>query len=453
MSLEFTNKTINVDKISCNGVVQVTLEIGALPSITENPTDIVLILDKSGSMQGKPLDKMKLGAKGFIEILDKATDSSQDGNIGGGSKIGIVSFGTTAVKETQLTTDVSELETSIDNLVAEGSTNHADAFEKAIQLFDQNSTNQKVMIMFTDGKTTAGVDPNPITALAKNSGIIIYCIGLLGNGGIDPLTLNEWASAPSSDYVAVTPTPEKLVEVFKQLAKNIVKTGATNIVIDEIINTDFIITNIFSPDKGSAKQIDNRTIKWSIDKLGELELETATLSFLAKYTGDSSVIKNINESITYTDSEGNQANFQNPTIEIDCGININPELCPKSNEFVIDKCEQGIEYNLNDIYLDSNGKILEINLKLKSICPNKRIALAVMLTEKDTFGNEQKRGMKIMTVPAHQLDGCKDINIEKLRFILPDDISLAGICEERLFNVRAMAHYIDSGYDCLDIVI
>ncbi len=454
MSLEFTNKTINVNKITCDGTVEVTLEIGALPDISKKPADMVLLLDKSGSMEGRPLEEMKEGAKRFIDIMDKATDSIRNGAIGGGSRIGIVSFETAANKDSQLITDTYKLKCHIEGLYSQGSTNHAEAFEKALELFEPTSSNEKIIIMFTDGKTTVGTDPNIVATLAKNSGVKIYCIGLMGEGGIEPETLNAWASQPSSKYVAIAPKPEELEAIFEDLAKDITKTGATNIVIDEVINTDFMITNIFSPNKGTIQQLDNRTIKWSIDKLGEFELETAKLVFLAKHIGNTSVTKNINESITYTDAEGNQANFPNPTIEIDCGVHLNPELCPNHNQIVVEKClDEYIESNLNDVYLDSNGKILEVKLKLKSICPNKRVALAVLLTEKDALGNEQKRGMKIMTIPAHQLEGCKDINVEKIRFILPDDISLANNCEQRLFNVRAMAHYVDSGYHCADLEI
>lgn len=59
--------------------------------------------------------------------------------------------------------------------------------------------------MFTDGVTTAGGDPNPVATAAKAQGIIIYCIGLSGNGGIDVQVLNDWASDPDSAYVAITP--------------------------------------------------------------------------------------------------------------------------------------------------------------------------------------------------------------------------------------------------------
>lgn len=47
------------------------------------------------------------------------------------------------------------------------------------------------MVMFTDGKTTAGPDPNPVAAAARADGVIIYCIGLIGANGIDPAVLDE----------------------------------------------------------------------------------------------------------------------------------------------------------------------------------------------------------------------------------------------------------------------
>lgn len=58
-----------------------TLALTAAPDIVENPTDIVLILDRSGSMAGAPLAAVKEGAKTFIDIIDEATDGSQDGQI------------------------------------------------------------------------------------------------------------------------------------------------------------------------------------------------------------------------------------------------------------------------------------------------------------------------------------------------------------------------------------
>ena len=86
---------------------------------------------------------------------------------------------------------MDELKAAVDSLAAGGFTNHADAFAKANALFDPNSTNAKVMVMFTDGKTTAGPDPNPVAAAARADGVIIYCIGLIGANGIDPAVIDE----------------------------------------------------------------------------------------------------------------------------------------------------------------------------------------------------------------------------------------------------------------------
>ncbi len=97
---------------------------------------------------------------------------------------------------TQLITSVDTLKNAVDALAAGGNTNHADAFTKAIGLFDPSSANAKVIVMFTDGKTTAGGPPGPIAAQARADGIIIYCIGLIGSDGIDVATLEEWASDP-----------------------------------------------------------------------------------------------------------------------------------------------------------------------------------------------------------------------------------------------------------------
>ena len=52
MGVTNSNKLINTDRIPCGGTLRVTLALTAAPDIISNPTDIVLILDRSGSMIG-----------------------------------------------------------------------------------------------------------------------------------------------------------------------------------------------------------------------------------------------------------------------------------------------------------------------------------------------------------------------------------------------------------------
>lgn len=455
MGVTNSNKVIDVDRIGCDGSLKVTLALSAAPDISTNPTDIVLVLDRSGSMSGSPLANMKAGAKTFIDIIDEATDDSKDGNIGSGSRIGIVSFSDTATINTQLITSVSDLKDAVDSLTTSGSTNHADALTKAMQLFDPQSANAKIIVIFTDGKTTAGAPPAPVAAAARASGIIIYCIGLVGDDGIDVNVLNDWATDPDAAHVAITPDDGQLEELFKDLARNISKPGATNIVIDEIINPDFTIIDIIPPEIGTAAVVDSNTIKWEIDELGVSANEGASLEFYVKHVAQTSGLKQINQSIMYSDDEGNVVSFPNPTVMVDCDIIVSPEPCPKPIQFTIKGCQDSVVIDAGQTYLDSLGRIVQLDVTIKNVCPYKRVALAVILTEVDGHGKEHQRGIKTITVPAHNYPGCRDVLVKCIKFVLPEDQQLCscktkGICDERNFKVSFIAHNIDTDYKCCD---
>ena len=79
MGVTSTSKQINLERIDCDGTLQVTLALSASPDIVSNPTDIVLTLDRSDSLGGAP-------------------DA-----IGSGSRLGIVSFNQTATADTRPT--------------------------------------------------------------------------------------------------------------------------------------------------------------------------------------------------------------------------------------------------------------------------------------------------------------------------------------------------------------
>lgn len=452
MGVTNSNKEVNVTQINCGGSFNIKLSLTAAPDITANPTDIVLILDRSGSMEGEPLDNLKNGAKAFIDIIDEATDSSQDGQIGLGSHIGIVSFATTATQDTQLITSVSDLKNAVDALTSNGSTNHEDAFTKALELFDPNSTNAKVMVMFTDGVTTAGGEPNTVATLAKSQGVIIYCIGLSGNGGIDITSLNNWSSDPDSAYVVIAPDDNELEELFKDLARNIANAGATNVVITDTVAPCFQITSISSPTKGTATTTGTNTVTWNIDELGVTESEGATFEFTVTHIGPCTGTVEVNESISYSDEEGNIVTFPSPEIEVDCGVDICPEGCPITVDLTVDGCSDTVEFDAGELEMDSLGRIAQIDVTLENVCPNRRVALAVLLSEIDTQGAEHKRGMKTMTIPAHTREGCRDVTVRCIKFVLPEDLDVSGngfsLCNERRFRARLIANYIDYDFEC-----
>ena len=409
-------------------------------------------------MAGTPLASMKTGAKTFIDIISQSTGGQPDGEIGSGSRMGIVSFANTAVQNTQMITSVDDLKTAVDGLTAGGNTNHADAFSQALALFDPSSGNAKVMVMFTDGNTTTGAPPAPVAAAARAQGVIIYCIGLVGSDGLDVDALNDWATDPNDTHVAITPDEADLEELFAELAANISKTGATNIEINEVVTSDFVITSVLNPTVGSAAMLSSTSLRWTIPELGVSAPESALLEFFIRHVGTDPGTKLVNESITYTDDEGNVAVFPEPMVAVECDVVVCAEECPDPVELTLEGCTDSMEVDMGDVYLSSLGSILELSVTIKQVCPRKRVALAVILTEVGKNGAEYQRGMKTMTVPAHNFSRCRDILVKCIRFVLPEDldVSCCGTpckCDPRKFKVRLLANTIDTDFRCCDSVV
>lgn len=452
MGITNSNKTVNVDTIPCGGSLNVRLTLTAEPDILTNPADVVLVLDRSQSMAGSPLAALKEGADTFIDILAEATGGAPQGQIGAGSRIGVVSFATTATADTALITDVAQLKDAVSDLTAGGRTNHSAAFAEAIDLFDAQSTNQKVIVLFTDGRTTEGGDATPIATLAKSMGIVIYVIGLEGNGGIDLPALISWASEPASAYVAIAPTEAELEELFEDLARNITKPGATNIVLTDTVNDCFQITGLNSPSKGSAVLQGNNRVVWSIPELGTTGSEGASLEFTVTHVGDCSGLVEVNQDITYDDAEDNVVNFPSPTVTVDCGVIVVPEPCPQAIDIPVSGCEELVEFDAGELELSALGRIVELNVTLDRVCPGRRVALAAILSEVDDNGDECQRGMKIFTIPAHTGTQCRSVEVRCIRFVLPELEETSGecgcTCREKTLRARFLANYVDSGFVC-----
>lgn len=449
MGITASNKTLSTDVIDCGGVFQVRLSLTAEPNILTNPTDIVLVLDRSGSIAGSALANLKNGAKAFIDILAQSTQG-QPGQIGSGSRIGVVSFADTATQDTQLITSVTDLKAAVDALNAGGDTNHADAFTKAQALFQPASGNARIMVMFTDGRTTVGPDPAAVAAAAKAQGTTIYVIGLSGDGGIDVDALESWASSPAASYVSITPDDAELEELFADLAQNLVNPGATNIVLSDTVSDCFRITSLSAPTRGSASLQNQTTVLWQIPELGVSQSEGAALEFTVEHIGPCSGTVAVNESISYDDAEGNVVTFPEPEINVDCGVVVIPETCPEPVALTIEGCDDTVEFDAGLLDLGALGRILQLSVTLQNVCPGKRVALAAILSELNGEDVELQRGMKILTVPAHDSASCQNVTVRCIKFVLPQDETavVASICGERRFRARFIAHYIDNNFAC-----
>lgn len=440
MPITSVNKTVSATSIQPGGSVRVTLTVNAKPSIVENPVDVALLLDRSGSMAGEPMTHLKEGAKEFVRIMAHTTGGTD--SLRGGSRIGIISFAVAATVDQPLTDDTAALDAAIDALAARGNTNQAAAFGQA-QAMLEGSTARKVVVIFTDGEPTVGPDPSPVAAELRSQGIEIWCIGLVGTEGVNVASLNDWATPPASEHVRIAPDADELEQLFHDQAEDIAEPGARDVVVNELVSDQFIITDVDAPSTGDAQLLSDRQIRWRIAKLAAEEPESATLTFTVQNVGSQQGSVPVNQSVTLTDQAGEQVEFPMPDVVIGGGSGGGtycPEDCPKPIDVTIAGCEDSAAVDAGAITVAATGRMLAVSFKLARVCPLRDVAVGVSVSEVLEDGCEVSRGFKAFTVPAQGGQTCGDINVKCVRFVLPDDAVHGRLCAPRRFRVRVLAN-------------
>lgn len=198
-----------------DGSYTVTMEAYTTGKVTTTtkttPTDIILVLDQSGSMAfdfngngtndntARRQYAMKAAVNSFIDEVNKKCTAEAD------HRIAIVTFGTNAATLQGWTLADKPGKTALENRISslpdvpKGATNVAAGMQRAETLMGSgysytgaNTQRQKVVIVFTDGVPTTqsnfstSVANDAITAAnsMKNSGVTIYSVGIFN--GADP---------------------------------------------------------------------------------------------------------------------------------------------------------------------------------------------------------------------------------------------------------------------------
>lgn len=92
---------------------------------------------------------------------------------------------------------------------------------------------------------------------------------------------------------------------------------------------------------------------------------------------------------------------------------------------------------------DNLGRVLDVTATLHNVCPGRCSAVGLTLTEVDGNGQEYARGFRAVSVPAHS--GCRnqDIELDSIRFVMPEENALQ---RRRHFILRTDHHYTDSSW-------
>ena len=298
-----------------NGLAKINFTIYGNP--VRKGSDVILIVDSSGSMSGTKWSTAKSGAKGFVDNLYESVDGVPSDN-----RIAIVDFDSSATAypginnstETFLKADdtvkvgnkrpVTYSATDyfkdyvIDSQMKDsGGTNYDYAFQAAQRIIDNRSddTRPVYIVFMSDGEPRNNSispyhDGQAEAAELRGQGVTIYSIGLnIGdkkfNNFIVPL-----ASSPKSTYAINIEKTSDLVGIYDAIASSI-KIAGTEATITDVINTEAfeIATDYndgmwYEASTGTvSKSSDNKTITWDFGNISANK-ETLTIYIKVKDT-------------------------------------------------------------------------------------------------------------------------------------------------------------------------
>ena len=167
----------------------------------ENPSlAMVLVIDKSGSMNGQPISLAKQAAKSAVELL-----SARD-------QIAIVAFDSQArvVSEMRSASDAETIKGDIDTLAAGGGTCMYPGMNAAYEMLQQTTSKIKHVIILGDGHSQPA-DHQGLASEMSDFGITVSTVAM-GNGADRPL-LSAIAEIGKGRYYETT-DPENVPQIF-----------------------------------------------------------------------------------------------------------------------------------------------------------------------------------------------------------------------------------------------
>jgi Ca-activated chloride channel family protein len=153
--------------------------LGEPVSIPNEGRDLMIAVDLSGSMKqddmrinGRAVNRLVMTKYVLREFIKRRV----------GDRLGLILFADTAYLQAPLTFDRDTVKTLLDESVlglVGDRTAIGDAIGLAVKRFDDKEESNRVLILLTDGRNTAGnITPEQANELAIDKGVTIYTIGL-----------------------------------------------------------------------------------------------------------------------------------------------------------------------------------------------------------------------------------------------------------------------------------
>ena len=288
-----------------DGTVKVTISLEGIPYQGKvNPTDVILVIDRSNSMT-PDMEKMKEAAKAFIDSVDTSIH-----------RIGIVVY-TKNVDSYGLSTDKDKLKEYVDCIATGSITNISEAINESINLLKNRRNNaQGAIVLMTDGDANCIGNPGTHTSKdialataveaaekAKASGYVFYTVALCDDPNDDAnLCLKKMATSEADHYFT---NVDGLVSIYKQISAKIGYVNARNVVVSQYIGEQFEYVTGSADNTIPVPYVDGQKLIWKMNQLGK---GTSTLSYEIKVkdTTTEGTYQHVSTgAVVYTDYNGN----------------------------------------------------------------------------------------------------------------------------------------------------
>lgn len=252
--------------------LQVTGKEGTITSTSVDkiiPTDIVLVIDQSGSMSGTNMGALKPAAVNFLNKIDFSKH-----------RVGIVGYSDKIATKQDFTMDKNELINTVNGIQATGGTRIVQAVNEAVSMISQSkrADAKQVVIVLTDGQASDKEQAPAAAKAAKEQGIIFYTIGMYGKAsnatvpGTSEYTINKTlgdlaTSAEHHHFIGVDKLDETLKVTYEKIASTIGTDKAKNVVITQTLPEEFELVEGSTDANVPRPTISGKTITWQMQEV------------------------------------------------------------------------------------------------------------------------------------------------------------------------------------------
>lgn len=286
--------------ITTGGSVDVTLTLEGETNVESTPTDIIFVIDESGSINGSEFGQLRQ----FLQSLNQSL--TEQGLYLNGGSVGIVGFASgvrTILPPSRSSATVSSVIAGITQ--TNGSTCNGCGLERANLLLNGisgASLHNKIIVQLTDGVSNQLPSVQTVLETTNVGQKTRFAIGV-GNA-VNQAELNLIASDPDSDFVFNVNDFNALAAATEGIVEAVVVPGATGVTVAISPAAGFT----FAPGSAATASgtFDEGSLTWSIDELGD---ETVSLSYALNSVPGACGDLPLHDAITYADTEGGVVAF------------------------------------------------------------------------------------------------------------------------------------------------